>query len=225
MKHFISILFTIFFSFTLFAQEDVTKFLGIPVDGYKNEMRRKLEAKGYTWNSYKECLEGEFNGTDVNISIVTNNNKVYRIFVQDAYPRSEADIKIRFNRLCQQFEKNKKYSSLGDSQVISEDEDISYEMSVHSKRYEAAYFQNPEQMDTLKMQAAMLEKMTNEIPAQELENPTEETQQKILRLTMEYAFEYLSNKQVWFMIDGSADRYRILMYYDNKYNQADGEDL
>ena len=33
------------------------------------------------------------------------------------------------------------------------------------------------------------------------------------------------NNQVWFMIDERYGRYRILMYYDNGYNQADGEDL
>ena len=83
----------------VFAQGDVTKFLGIPVDGYKSEMIQKLKAKGYQYSAAQECFTGEFNGRDVNIFIGTNNNKVYRIMVADANYVSEGDIKIRFNTL------------------------------------------------------------------------------------------------------------------------------
>ncbi len=96
----------------LYAQKDVTQFLGIPVDGSKSEMIKKLKDKGYTSNSFnKDILVGEFNGTDVNIHIVTNNNKVCRIMVCDANETSEVNIKIRFNKLCQQFQINEKYIS------------------------------------------------------------------------------------------------------------------
>ena len=45
-----------------FAQEDVTKFLGIPVDGFKPEMIRKLKAKGFVEHPYRtDELVGEFN--------------------------------------------------------------------------------------------------------------------------------------------------------------------
>lgn len=159
------------------AQTDVTKFLGIPVDGDKTEMRRKLEAKGFTWNSYLECLEGEFNGTDVYVYIVTNNNKVYRIAVADAYYRDATDIKFRFNKLCSQFENNKKYTSLGKDYTIPDNENISRE--IYHKRYEAEFYQLPMKIE----------------------------------------------KKVWFMIDEGFDGYRILMFYDNEYNQANGEDL
>lgn len=89
----------------IYAQSEVTKFLGIPVDGYKSEMIQKLKAKGYKYDASNECLTGEFNGRDVNIFIATNNNKVYRIMVADAKYVSEGDIRIRFNTLCQQFGK------------------------------------------------------------------------------------------------------------------------
>ena len=76
----------------VFAQpKSVTKFLGIPVDGSKAEMIQKLKDKGYTYNSKFDCLEGEFNGRDVQISVVTNNNKVYRIMVKDATSSSDGD--------------------------------------------------------------------------------------------------------------------------------------
>jgi hypothetical protein len=131
------------FATTAYAQKDVTKFLGIPVDGTKAEMIQKLKAKGFTSSAYNsEILVGEFNGTDVYVHVVTNNNKVYRIMVADRNGQSEGNIIIRFNKLCSQFENNKKYLPMTtESQMISDDEDISYEITVHDKRYQAAFFQ------------------------------------------------------------------------------------
>lgn len=86
------------------AQTDVTKFLGIPVDGNKSDMMRKLKSKGFTQSPYAEgVLTGKFNGVDVNVHIVTNNDKVCRIMVCDANTMDEASIRIRFNVLCKQF--------------------------------------------------------------------------------------------------------------------------
>ena len=65
-----------------------------------DEMIEKLKSKGFIQNKYsKDVFDGEFNGTDVNIFIGTNNNKVYRIMVSDANTINETDIKIRFNNL------------------------------------------------------------------------------------------------------------------------------
>ena len=86
--------------------------LGIPVDGSKSEMIQKLKTKGYTSSQHnKGILVGEFNGMNVNIHVVTNNNKVYRIMACDVNSIDKGEIKIRFNRLCEQFKKNSKYLS------------------------------------------------------------------------------------------------------------------
>lgn len=77
------------------AQKDVTKSLGIPVDSLKPAMMQKLKAKGFVYNQRLDCLTGEFNGHDVRVSVVTNNNKVWRIMLQDAIAQDEAGIKIR----------------------------------------------------------------------------------------------------------------------------------
>ena len=203
----------------------VTKFLGIPVDGTKKEMTQKLINKGFDYNNTFDYLEGEFNGYDVKIHIVTNNNKVYRILVEDAYPINESDIKIRFNRLCKQFDNNDRYISLSNYE-LSEQEDISYEMSVHNKRYEASYYQTDGIIDSLtikkEMQGILYEKYGNDKKVEDL------TQEEVLDITFEYLFKYidkLSNNSVWFMINESYGKYKILMYYDNLYNQANGDDL
>ena len=113
MKNLLTVVMLFVFSTALYAQKDVTKFLGIPVDGTKTAMIQKLKAKGFTpsiWD--KNILEGEFNGFDVNVHIATNNNKVWRIMLADKNTLDETGIKIRFNKLCRQFENNKKYEPM-----------------------------------------------------------------------------------------------------------------
>ena len=133
------------------AQDRALKFLGIPVDGYKSGMIQKLRNKGYTYKNWSEdVLTGEFNGTDVNIYIETNNNKVWRIYIADDNIRDEYQIKLRFNTLCEQFEKNPRYTTLYKDQEIPMDEDISYEMNVNDKRYEAAFYQIPDDPNLMK---------------------------------------------------------------------------
>ncbi len=182
MRKIYSIIVLLVASVTLFAQSDVTKFLGIPVDGSKPDMIRKLKEKGFVSYEFdNEILKGEFNGKDVLVFVKTNNNKVYRIMVADKNSSNETNIRIRFNILCRQFANNPKYipeSGNVNDYIIPENEDISYEMSVKNKRYEAAFYQIPDPM-----------------------------------------------KLVWFMIDEFRGEYYIYMCYDNKYNQANGEDL
>ena len=100
MKKLLSLVLLLACSTVSYAQNEVTQFLGIPVDGSKSEMIQKLKAKGFQYNSELDRLEGEFNGHDSHIYVVTNNNKVYRIMVTDAIGSDESDIKIRFNTLC-----------------------------------------------------------------------------------------------------------------------------
>lgn len=48
MKNLLTVVMLFVFSTALYAQKDVTKFLGIPVDGTKTAMIQKLKAKGFT---------------------------------------------------------------------------------------------------------------------------------------------------------------------------------
>ncbi|MEY2703160.1 MAG: hypothetical protein RLY43_1798, partial [Bacteroidota bacterium] len=199
----------------LYSQRDVTQFLGIPVDGYKSEMMQKLKNKGYTISPYnKDVLVGEFNGINVNIFIVTNNNKVYRIMVADANTIGETDIKIRFNRLLQQFKNNKNYlPSLLGNYDIPDDEDISHELLIKNKRYEAIFYQKPADYDSLNLE------MQN-IYGKETINDEDKDRLRVIKESM-----INLNKNVWFMITESNGKYSISMYYDNEYNRANGEGL
>lgn len=188
MRKILSVIAMLVISSSLFAQKDVTKFLGIPVDGSKAEMIRKLKEKGFVNHPYdKEILTGEFNGSQVLIGIDTNSNKVWRIRVIGEVSSSETNTKIRFNNLCQQFLDNPKYVGQ-DNQTIDDDEDISYELTVHDKRYQAVFYQMPSDP-----------------------NVTEEN---------------FAKKLVWFKIaKNDRGNYCIVMFYENGYNEANGEDL
>lgn len=229
MKKIISIIALVLCTLAVSAQKDVTKFLGIPVDGTKSAMRQKLIAKGYVPKKVgdNEYLEGEFNGTDVHIYIATNNNKVYRIMVADANTCNEGDIKIRFNNLVRQFENNKRYITLKNFS-IPEEEDISYEMSVNAKVYEANYFQQPniEKMDTVALKKKMLQEFKGKIPDETTyENADEATKKDMLASIISLGLDILDKKSVWFRISEYYGKYYIVMYYDNEYNHANGEDL
>jgi hypothetical protein len=233
MKKIFSCLFLLV-SITVSAQKDVTKFLGIPVDGYKTEMKKKLISKGFTYNSQNDFFEGEFNGQNVNVYIATNNNKVWRIMVCDANTCSETDIKIRFNKQCGQFEKNPKYiaANLGKKEyTISCDEEISYEMSVHKKRYEASYLQipDPELIDTLAIQQKVKNILLQEYTKEQIENPNEQLKEDMQNIAQNAAYrmalDIMEKKFVWFMISENYGRFYITMFYDNEYNHANGEDL
>lgn len=205
-------------SFLLSAQNDVTQFMGIPVDGFKHEMIQKLKEKGFVTSSLDSSfLEGEFNGEEVLVNVRTNNNKVWRIAVLDVKSRDEGQIKIRYNNLCKQFEKNPRYEASED-QTIPEEEDISYEMLVNDKQYQACFFQK---QDTIIMDNYIRSQLLSKYSEEQLENPTIE----ILTDKLSETIKYLQAKLVWFTINNSGRGYSIVMFYENKSNEANGEDL
>lgn len=197
MRKFLTLLAMIAISASVFAQKEVTQFMGIPVDGSPTEMIKKLKAKGFTtdedamqvvkrglidWDG-PEVLTGRFNGEKVRVFLGVEKNKVWRIYLSDKDSRDETQIKIRFNNLVRQFENNDKYVPLSDEQTIADDEDISYQMTVNKKRYDAYFVQKGED-GTVDVK-----------------------------------------REIWFLIIQRFDGYYIYMYYDNKYNEADGSDL
>ncbi len=59
MRKLVSLLLLCIMTMTMYAQQkDVTKFLGIPVDGTKSAMIQKLKAKGFTYDATKDVLRG-----------------------------------------------------------------------------------------------------------------------------------------------------------------------
>ena len=229
MKRLLFIVLAMIVTITSFAQQkDVTSFLGIPVDGTVLSMKQKLVSKGFVPKKVgtNEFLEGEFNGTDVRVYIATNNNKVYRIMLCDENYQNETNIKIRFNKLVSQFVNNKRYISL-DKYTLSDEEDISYEMTVNKKNYDAVFYQVPNKMeiDTLALQEKVRNELLSKYTVEELINPSEETTKEAVSTTFKIGMEMMFMKPVWFRICESYGKYYIAMFYDNEYNRSHGEDL
>lgn len=226
MKIVLSAFISLFLSFSTFAQSDVTKFLGFPVDGPKAEMIRNLKSKGFKLNTLgdTEFLSGRFNGMDVQVFIYTENGNVSRIMVCDENTMNESDIKIRFNKLCQQFNDNGKYLSISDY-IIPHDEDISYQTIVNKKRYEAIFYQLPEGESLKNIQESVLKQAQSKFSPEQLENPSDEIKKEVFKDAFIALVEAVNHKPVWFMISGRDGKYYITMFYDNELNRAQGEDL
>ena len=242
MKKILILAMTVILSAGAFAQREVTKFLGIPVDGTKQSMIQKLKAKGFTYNQQTDYLYGEFNGEKVRISVQTQGNKVWRLAITDEIDRNENQIRIRFNNLVNQFENNNKYMPYKDSQTLSDNENIGHEIAVRDKQYAAIFYQYskdaPEFSDILTLQkeygeryAKELKEYLSQFTEEQLENPTEEMMEnskKILYQSVQSVMtmnDLISKKVVWFTIGGKYGEYYITMFYENGYNEADGSDL
>lgn len=167
------------------AQNDVTTFLGIPVDGSKSEFIQKLKAKGFTMDYKLNMLTGKFNGSDCFLNILENNGKVWRVGVFDKDPKTETQIKIAFNKLSTQFKNNPKYVEDDNNKMLDEEDQIGFGIRLYHKQYQNSYYQRS------------------------LSNNQGDR-----------------NKNVWFLINEiSYGKYIIGIMYDNKYNEANGEDL
>ena len=209
MKRLVILIFSALFAINGFSQKEVTKFLGIPVDGTKSEMENILIEKGFKKVSGYDFLTGEFNGQDVAVSIVTNNNKVWRITVLDMYSTDEANIKLRFNQLCRQFGKNDKYWLPAEDYSIPEEDYISYNMHVKNKVYEASYYQLPGNIGRKEIIDKSVYKMLEKYTSEEIDNPPVEKAEEIKNYERQLLLDLIDNyvdynRLVWFAIEESS---------------------
>ena len=102
---------------------------------------KKLQEKGFVYDKVKGHLIGTFNGEKVVMQIQTNGNgDVWRIALIDVAVRDEIEIKIRFNRLFGQFQKNDKYEIVSGS-ALSESEKVYNVINYEKKRILATFAQ------------------------------------------------------------------------------------
>lgn len=216
MKRILTILATMFFSLSVYAQSASSpiSFLGIPVDGSKTNMINEIKKKGFDLiktNNGEEVLVGEFNGRMSEIYVATNRNKVFRVMVAYADYVTESQIKINYNNLLQQFQNNEKYVGLEENHLIPDEEDISYEMDIHNKNYDASYWVKPTPTDEV---------------IEELKKATKEMSEEEASLYVVKKYFEMMNGVVWFRIfEDGIDKYNIAIYYDNLLNKSNGEDL
>lgn len=209
-----------------FAQKDVTRFMGIPVDGSKSQMIRKLEAKGFEKLYYdSDALTGEFNGRDVTIAIDTYKGKVSRIVVLYV-SADELTVKKHYNILCKQFRDNKKYINFNSVDGIPDDEDLSYEIDVNNKDYGIVFFQKTERWGEGDMPQNIIDLMAEKYGYADLADYSD-VAKKEAEIMFYNELDLSEQKPVWFTIfkSGSTDNYVLALYYENRYNKPNGEDL
>lgn len=237
------------------TNDGALKFLGIPIDGTKAQFVAQLKNKGFIYNSRTEGYKGQFNGRDVDVFVHTNHNLVDRVYVAFPYTNEES-IRVEFNRLLSQFRNNDKYMDLSMNEDIPNDEDISYEIAVNNKRYQASFCYFDPNMDADTRGYALIDKLEGILPdstiaelksyaaesigksegekqllsdrvalkVQEALGNDEEKAVLLLAAFMD-GLRSLADGDVWFMIHENYGRYQIGLYYDNRHNQAHGEDL
>jgi hypothetical protein len=131
-----------------YAQNDVTKFMGIPVDGTKKEMIKQLKSKRFKLvNKRLGVLEGDFNGNTSQVYIMTNRNKVNCITVCDKYSSTnEKSVISRFNRIVKQFCENENYKipfgcTIEDFLIPDSEHQLWYNIKYNDKVYSAYFIQ------------------------------------------------------------------------------------
>ena len=149
------------FSVACFGQNGgPLKFLGIPIDGTESQFVSQLKSKGFNYNSLSESYKGQFNGDNVDVLIHTNHNLVDRVYVAFPY-KSEEGIRVEYNRLLRQFKDNDKYLDLVMNEEIPAKDDISYEITINKKRYQASFcYFNPDR-DQIEFMDALLCKVSD----------------------------------------------------------------
>ena len=143
------------------------KFLGIPIDGPKAQFVAALKAKGFYYSSVSEGYKGQFNGKDVDVYVHTNHNLVDRVYVAFPYTNEEG-IRIEFNRLLAQFKDSSKYMDLDMNEEIPAEDDISYEITVNNKRYQASFCYFDSGRDPVAFWDALLDKCSDLFTAEQL---------------------------------------------------------
>lgn len=215
------------------SSEGTLKFLGIPVDGTKDEMISRLKAKDFRYNSYDDLLYGQFNGKDAEIHVGTNHGVVDRVVV--VFPSiPESQIISEYNALLSQFNNNDKYIGIGENERIASDENLSYEIAIHHKDYEAdfAYIspdlfseEEASQIRSLLSQAKNMDKEEMQALLASMA-PNEEGEMSVEQgmLILNKMMSFVSS-HVWFAILEDGSKYCICLYYDNLKNRPHGEDL
>ena len=198
---------------------DVLKFLGIPVDGSKEQMIERLKEKGFSGNWWEEYLEGIFNGEKVRVYIGTNHGIVDRIKV--IYPSTDDRVtKVKYNTLLSRFGRNSKYTELRENREISENERISFEITVQGRIYDAMYYVLQSDIDA----ASWKEDFYREYKARYKKPLSELTQEEVeeVLFCLPSRIPDAVSGVVWFTLQSARS---IVLYYDNLKNRPRGEDL
>ncbi len=218
MKKWFRVIIMLVLTMSANAQTHVTKFMGIPVDGTKENMIIKLKGKGFTQPFPVELpymLEGEFNGLKVEVFLIDNKGKMWRVVVLNKCT-GENIARDTYNRLLTQFKNHKNYTQIDEADIIPETDNLITELYKNHKKYRSAFYQSVD-----------IEKYIKEYP--EFDKLPEEERGNILSSLFKEAanIDYIPKRFVWLSLDkNDSDRvFNVYIFYENKFNEPNGEDL
>lgn len=196
-------------------------FVGIPIDGTKAQMIKALEGKGFN-SKFREELTGMFNGEEVTLYISTNHGIVDRIRVRYPYYSAENDVRVKYNTLLSQFNRNAKYISINPRTEISAKESISDKRSENTKYYDAIYFYLNPETDANGWVATLKQEYQNHYHKALAALSYEEMEEALMCLPTKVSSAVCGI--VWFAIVDTFP-YEININYINFKNRPRGEDL
>lgn len=207
----------------VFSKEETTRFLGIPVDGPKSEMIRKLQAKGYEYVSEEDFFMGFYMGDPVYLFLQTVNDKVSRVIVYDIEQRTEEEIKYRFNSIYSRFAFNSRYERLGKRNlVLTPDDKLAYEMKRHNYIHKAVFKQvKVDEGDADIAKASAPAVGVHPVDMEQIKGDYRERRRRMHARAIGYVNRHTNESyksQVWFVITERFGKFGVVMLYDNVPN-------
>lgn len=202
------------------SNENVFKFLGIPIDGTKEAMISALKENHFNQHYSGDYLTGIFNGEDVRLYIGTNHGIVDKITVEyPDYSRSN-DARVKYNNLLSRFNRNTKYVCINPRKDIPIDEEIGLNLLGNSKYYDAVYFFLQPNVNASEWIPRFKQEYQRHYKKSLEGISYEEIEEALFCLPTELS-EAVSGI-VWFTI---SSPFRISINYINLNNRPHGEDL
>lgn len=198
---------------------DAFTFRGIPIDGAKRDVVTALKDSGFE-HGY-ECLNGEFNGENVEVRVHTHQEVVDRIEI-DFPSEDEQTLRVKYNNLISRYKRSSKYISLVAPTEIPSAEGIKSDL-VSKKYYDATFFQLKSGVDakSWKSEVSSLIAKSSGVPVGKLSH--EELEEQLNRLPKSLTSSIVGI--VWLTLDHYYFLDRIVLFYDNYRNRPRGEDL
>ncbi len=124
------------------AQQNVTTFMGIPVEGEEKAMRSKLQAKGFS-ESDKDILKGEVEGKQCFLLIKTNKDSVSQLIVVEEDTISNVKAAVdKFNALIETYRNDeKRYAEYEYNYPIPDRDEETNKSHINDGYYYAEFFQ------------------------------------------------------------------------------------
>ncbi len=202
------------------TDESVLKFVGVPIDGTKEQMYRALRAKGFERESYEDFMTGMFNGESVKVIMSTNRGIVDRIRVIYPYCSEANDTRVKYNMLLSRFNRNAKYVCVNPHAEIPTDEGIYWVLNENTKAYDAVYFYLHPKINAKVWTEEFKREYQKRYKKPSIGLSYEEMEEALFCLPMKVSAAV--SGVVWFTI---VDIHTININYINFKNRPRGEDL